>query len=370
MYARNVGQLYEKREIITRTLSSLIQAIERNDSETVRDILCTIKGEQSSIILAYGTAIQNGNLDIVRYFIELGHVRVDDTNLMFGETVLMQSVRYGHLSVVKYLLQNDADVNLKSSQNGVTALHVCVSGPESPQNNIEILDCLLKTNKIDLEARDNDGNTPLMKSSGQIKYEEIKRLLQTGCDMYNMNQRRGHIAPHFCMLSHYLPNYSLEVGRCFRLFLECRINPDFRDQRGFPSIGYVIDTGNYEILHQLLYVNCDLNILYRDLPDQMIQFPPLIHAYQKMQTFIQILVASGCEIYKWHDILKYDLPGTDKDLNCTRKYLKPRKLKELCRISIRKQLGYYPHTIIDQIGLPKVLCDYILLKDVFNVELT
>jgi hypothetical protein len=109
-----------------------------HDTETICDLLLHVEDEQDDILLAFSTAVQNGNPDVVRLFIETGHVNIDEPDLMFGETALMHSVRYGHLSLVKYLLQNQANINQISSVNGVTALHVCIIGPERPQNNIKV----------------------------------------------------------------------------------------------------------------------------------------------------------------------------------------------------------------------------------------
>jgi hypothetical protein len=41
-------------------------------------------------------------------------------------------------------------------------------------------------------------------------------------------------------------------------------------------------------------------------------------------------------------------------------------LKELCRIRIRSVLGCYPHRVINNIGMPKLIQDYIMLKDVIG----
>ncbi|CAC5392446.1 KIDINS220 [Mytilus coruscus] len=356
----------DDRPELTSFVSSLCHAVESNDEETVSNILYNIEGNHDAIMLVYATAVQNGNPDIVRHFIESEHVRVNDLDLMFGETALMHSVRCGHLSVVKYLLQNEANINLKSSQNGVTALHVCVSGPERPQNNWEILNCLLENTKIDLEARNNDGQTPLILASNQAKIEEIKRLIEAGCDMYAIHQRRGQIAAHFCMSSRYFSAFTVVV-ECFRIFLENRIDPDFRDTADIPFIGYAINTGIYKILCLLIYSNCDINILYQDMPVTRSICPPFVHAcHRKQRRLIETLFAAGCDVHKWCDIVCDDLD----QLNLSDIGKSPRTLKQLCRILIRKQIGYYPHIFIDQLGLPKTVSNYILLKDVIDVELS
>ncbi|CAG2237823.1 unnamed protein product [Mytilus edulis] len=414
----------DDRPKFTSLMTSLCDAVSSNDEEAVRDILYNQEGNNDVIMLVYASAVQNGNPDIVRHFIESEHVQVNDLDLMFGETALMHAVRCGRLSVIKYLLQNEADINFKSSQNGVTALHVCVSGPERPQNNWEILNCLLENTKIDLEARNNDGQThggvstwdfgyrcaagilktppihilnnceiptytyisqrnhnpfiylsaqieetprgqtPLILASNQAKVEEIKRLLEAGCNMYAIHHRQGQIAAHFCMSSRYFSAFSVVVD-CFRLFLENRIDPDFRDTSEIPFIGYAINTGIYKILCLLIYSNCDINILYKDKSET--SCPPFVHACQRKQKrIIETLFAAGCDVDKWRDIVCDDLGH----FNLADIGKSPRTLKQLCRILIRRQIGHYPHIFIDQLGLPKTVSNYILLKNVIDVELS
>lgn len=43
---------------------------------------------------------------------------------------------------------------------------------------------------------------------------------------------------------------------------------------------------------------------------------------------------------------------------------KPTKLKQLCRIRIRRLLSHHIHTEVQTLNLPPTLKDYILLKDV------
>lgn len=350
---------------ITSFLTRLCYAVEMHDMEKIRDLLLHVEDEQDGIMLAFSTAVQNGNPDVVRLFIETGHVNIDEPDLMFGETALMHSVRNGHLSLVKYLLQNKANINQTSSVNGGSALHVCVSGPERPQNNMDVLDCLLKHDEIDLEIKNHDGDTPLMKASSQIKKAEIKRLLDAGCDMHARHHIRGQSAIHFCLLSGYFSEYPLAMTECFRLFLEHNIDPNFQDQRGIPLIGYAVKTNKYQILCLLLFVNCDINILYRLMPSSMNYYPPLYYACERKELrFINTLLAAGCNFHPIYETVRDTVMEITKD-SCAISNT-PRTLKELCRIIIRSVLGCYPHRVIKKIGMPKLIQDYIMLKDIIG----
>lgn len=356
----NVGQTE-----ITSFVTRLCHAVEMHDTENIRDLLLHVEDEKDGIMLAFSTAVHNGSPDVVRLFIETGHVNIDEPDLMFGETALMHSVRYGHLSLVKYLLQNKANINQISCVNGVTALHVCVSGPERPQNNMDVLECLLKHDEINLKITNHDGDTPLMKASSQIKMAEIKRLLDAGCDMHARHHITGQSAIHICLISAYFSEYPFAMTECFRLFLEHSIDPNFQDQQGMPLIGYAIKTNKYQILCLLLFVNCDINILYRLMPGSMDYQPPLYYACARKELrFINTLLAAGCNFHPFYETVRHTVMEITKD-RCDMSNT-PRTLKELCRIRIRSVLGCYPHRIINKLGMPKLIQDYIMLKDVIG----
>ena len=128
-----------------------------------------------------------------------------------------------------------------------------------------------------------------------------------------------------------------------------------------PLIGFVLKTGNYRVLTLLLYVNCDINILYKEVPDLCMDFPPLVYACQRKEIrFVRTLLAAGCNFYNYLEIVRNTLLDT-----CI-EWLDYCSLKELCRTAIRKRLGHYPHKVIDKLGMPKPIQDYILLKNVLG----
>lgn len=321
-------------------------------------------GKRESLMLAFVTAVQRGNPDVVKIFFESGYIDIDDLDYMFGETALMHAARYNHLHMVKFLLKRNPDVNRASSEGGLTALHVAVSGVVKRTGNVNLINELLKVDRIDLEIPNKQGMTPLMAASSLVKEPEVSCLLKAGCDMTTVNKKTGLSAPHYCVRSEYFSSYPAVIADCFILYLQHRINPDLKDQSDVPLIGHAILKGNYQILCQLVYVNCDLDVSYKD----GFEAHAVVHAFRRNQRFAKTLFEAGCDVTKCRNIT-YDSTLVqhnpyDAFSNSSR------SLQQLCRIVIRKRLGFYPHTKIHKTNLPKALQDFVLLKDfIKTVEL-
>ncbi|MEM6697932.1 MAG: ankyrin repeat domain-containing protein [Bacteroidota bacterium] len=66
-------------------------------------------------------AAQNGDLELVKYHIHMG----ENPNYQHPEfltTPLIESATFGHLEIVQFLLDNDADPNIRAGFSSDTAL--------------------------------------------------------------------------------------------------------------------------------------------------------------------------------------------------------------------------------------------------------
>ncbi|WP_255495993.1 ankyrin repeat domain-containing protein [Spiroplasma endosymbiont of Danaus chrysippus] len=108
-------------------------------------------------------AAKKGYLNIVKFLVE-NDADVNQINLR-GETALDRAIENGHLDVIKFLVENNADIN-HTNQNGKTALILIAD------NNIEGLKFLIE-NGAKIECIDN-----FWESINKVNLE-VKEYLQS-----------------------------------------------------------------------------------------------------------------------------------------------------------------------------------------------
>jgi hypothetical protein len=128
-------------------------------------------------------ALQNDNLNVVKKLIENGV----DINLKdgYGNTALILASQRGHLEVVKELIKNGADINLQS-YIGYSALIYA-----SSFNHLEIVKELIK-NGADVDLFDSGEETALMHASQNGHPEVVNELLKNGADLTGITEDFMH----------------------------------------------------------------------------------------------------------------------------------------------------------------------------------
>ena len=112
-------------------------------------------------------ASRNGHLAVVRYLVEQG-ADMEKVN-SHGWTPLIEATFCGHLEVVRYLLEQGAKRD-KADTLGWTSLHWAAS-----KGHLETAK-LLMVYGADLNARNNDGRFPI--DMGHRNNEEIKQAIR------------------------------------------------------------------------------------------------------------------------------------------------------------------------------------------------
>ncbi len=134
-------------------------------------------------------AAERGDLAAVRCLVESG-VPIDSKNIA-GETALNEACDEGYPAIAEYLLRNGANVNETDNQGencfheaieeyldkGKTGRHYRKSGSPDPKG---VLDVLMKDPRLDLNATDDWGRTPLMRFAQANNSEYVARLLAMG----------------------------------------------------------------------------------------------------------------------------------------------------------------------------------------------
>jgi len=98
---------------------------------------------------------------------------------------LHEAARWGHLEVIQFLISKGADPNLKTTE-GTSLLHLAAMNGHAP-----VVEYLVKEAKLDINAQDKFGDTPLIAACGGGKVNTAQLLLQLGAnkDLKNRNHK-------------------------------------------------------------------------------------------------------------------------------------------------------------------------------------
>lgn len=147
-------------------------------------------------------AAERGDLAAVRCLVESG-VPVDSKNAD-GETALNESCDEGFSAIAEYLLKNGANVNETDNQ-GENCFHEAIEeylGVSKGNKHYRtganpdpkgVLEVLLKDPRLDLNAPDPWGRTPLMRFAAANNTEYVARLLAMGASPGEVD-RQGRTA--------------------------------------------------------------------------------------------------------------------------------------------------------------------------------
>merc|ERR1712034_261816 len=134
-------------------------------------------------------AVENAYLDIVEYLIQ-NKADVNLRTIEVGITPLSLATLKDNFEIVKILLDNGADVN-KTTSDGRTPLHFAAEF-----GSFEIAEHLIR-NKADIDCRTfKHKETPLTIAAIANNFEIIKILLENGADV-NKTTLSGQKALHF-----------------------------------------------------------------------------------------------------------------------------------------------------------------------------
>ena len=127
-------------------------------------------------VAAIHIAAYRGNSGVVRLLCEEYGVDVNCTSETLGETPRKWNGQRGHMDVVRVLVDNKADVNIKRT-NGVTPLYIAAENGHT-----EVVKLLLG-NKADVNASKQNGATPLYVAAQNGHTEVVKLLIGNNADM-------------------------------------------------------------------------------------------------------------------------------------------------------------------------------------------
>jgi hypothetical protein len=166
------------------------QSIQSDDVRTVQSLLQ--RGFDPNTVNAAGVpglvlALREPSLKVAELLIGWPETKVEIRNEK-DESPLMLAALKGYFSLVKKLVERDADVN----KPGWTALHYAASG-----GHVSVIEYLLD-NSAYIDAESPNGTTPLMMAAMYGSPESVKALIQAGADL-NVKNSVGLTALDFAV---------------------------------------------------------------------------------------------------------------------------------------------------------------------------
>lgn len=165
-----------------------VEALEKGDLQKIKDGIISGVDPGKSL---FGwppiiTAAYKGQKEIVSFLLDQ---KVDPNATGLGGTTALHVVAYyDEIEIAQILINNGAKINIKTKKSGVTSLHEATKGTGRGY----VAKLLIKLG-ADVNAQDNNGNTPLHNTASGftgITTELIDLLIRNGADR-NIKNNQG-----------------------------------------------------------------------------------------------------------------------------------------------------------------------------------
>jgi ankyrin repeat protein len=180
------------------------------------------------------------NSELIKYLIQ-NDADVNANN-EDGETALHRASINGHLEVVKLLIENNADVNAINEQEE-TALHIA-----SFNEHLEVVKLLIENN-ANVNAKDEDGGTALHNAS-LYGHSKVVELLIEEVDDVNAKDGYGSTALHIASFYRHL--------KVVKLLLEKGADVDAEGEDGDTALHIASFYGHLEVVELLIEKGADV----------------------------------------------------------------------------------------------------------------
>jgi ankyrin repeat protein len=224
---------------------SLFQAIRKGDTDAVRALL---RSDRSLVNLrdsSGATPLMHGSLyageDLVKLLLDQGA----DPNVKnnAGATALMWGV--GDARKVRLLVARGADVNARS-EDGKTPLLIAAG-----QSGAASIVKLLLEKGADIKARDNNGSTALLQAAGGGDAETLRLLIARGSDV-NAGSNGGGTA--------LMAAARARNAGTVQLLLTHGAEVNARTKRGITALSLAANQGSTDIVRALLEKGAEVNV--------------------------------------------------------------------------------------------------------------
>ncbi|AEM23266.1 ankyrin repeat-containing protein [Brachyspira intermedia PWS/A] len=196
--------------------------------------------------------IESGDFQTIKKLIESKSLDVN-YNLEIDEysksTPLIKAIEYKQTDIINYLLENNADINLKEELTGFTPLMASF-------HNIAIAELLIEKG-ADIEARNVDGINALVYAVSLNDEEMVKFLLAKGADantVCEIENEHIYMPPTPLMNAVYNGNTNI-----INMLLENGADINYTNDSDMTPLIYAAYKGNTNIINTLLENGADIN---------------------------------------------------------------------------------------------------------------
>jgi len=203
----------------------LFKAVQENRIDIVKELIAkgvdiNVKDEVGSTPLH--TAAFSGHFEIVKFLIENG-ADVNAVNDEFGETPIFNAVAKGHIDIVKYLIEKGARLDIINKKAKSSVLHQAVFWGDLS------LVKLFVEKGVQLELKNIDNDTALCLCMKLKRYEMAKYLIEKGANV-NTQCMTGRTPLHFAVIFGDFEGAKLMVGK--------GANPNIADNINYLPLAY------------------------------------------------------------------------------------------------------------------------------------
>lgn len=223
-----------------------------------------LKDKNGASILMW--AAYNGDIDAVKFLVnkgadpsQKGAIYLDTLGSSYGN-LLAIATGEGNLDLLKYFIEelkidvNDREFNPNdSTESGWTALHWAINSVN--EKRIEIIEYLLNQKEIDVNVQDNNGYTPLFNSVFKNDTLSFKLMLSNiNIDLNKQSTNDGNTVLHYAVFSELLPFVKM-------LSNKPSLNINLQNKLGCTALHYCVNNNDTTILDILIndkYINANI----------------------------------------------------------------------------------------------------------------
>lgn len=141
-------------------------------------------------------AVRTDNINELKNLVEQGVDISWQDSKVEGVTALHEAAQKGNIEILKYLLQNEANINSKN-RNGLTPLHVAAYFGE----NVIVNTLIEQGAEVNAKARDNI--TPLHAAASMGHQDTVELLINKGAEVHAKSSKDGSTPQDFAVRKGY-----------------------------------------------------------------------------------------------------------------------------------------------------------------------